>query len=139
MAAVVDRRRCGDGCDAGAAMTDKEDDGMMTAAQISALIAEYEAILGMTSRELLDLYHRGEAPDTFEAMHLEVLLRYRKDDGLMTDEQFANRVAEYEGALGMTSQEFLELWRAGNAPDTYEAMALSMLLRAGDVIPQEAE
>jgi hypothetical protein len=48
---------------------------------------------------------------------------------VMTDRDIETKVAEYEATLDMSSGEFLDHVREGTAPDTFEAMALKMLLR----------
>lgn len=49
-------------------------------------------------------------------------------EGDLTITDLQARVAAYERAFGMTSEQFLERWRKGEAPDSYETNAWAMLL-----------
>lgn len=47
----------------------------------------------------------------------------------LTSEDIAKRIADYERAFGMSSEELLEKARDGTAPDTYEVGEWLILLR----------
>lgn len=46
----------------------------------------------------------------------------------VTQEELDERIKRYEEQFGMTSEEFLEKWNKGEAPDTFETMLWSTLL-----------
>jgi hypothetical protein len=48
---------------------------------------------------------------------------------LITDEQIAERIAEYEQHFGINSDEFLQQMRDGTIEDSFETMDWMILLR----------
>ncbi len=52
-------------------------------------------------------------------------------NALMSKADTETRIARYEKQFGMSSEEFLEAWRDGTAPDTMETMDWSILLEYG--------
>ena len=51
--------------------------GVISQQEIEDQIAHYERTFGMSSEEFMQQVQEGTAPDTFEAMHWRILLRYR--------------------------------------------------------------
>jgi hypothetical protein len=47
---------------------------------------------------------------------------------LISDEEIETRIARYEKAFGMSSEEFADKWQRGEMPDTSETNAWSILL-----------
>lgn len=54
--------------------TEEREIGLLSEAEISAIIRQYEEEFGMTSEQFLALWEAGEAPDTFETNDWAILL-----------------------------------------------------------------
>jgi hypothetical protein len=58
-----------------------------------------------------------------------VLHETADSDYLLSADEVERQIAEYEALFGMSSDEFVRLRQAGNAPDTFETMHWFILLR----------
>lgn len=50
-------------------------------------------------------------------------------EGEMSQGEIEEKIARYEKLFGMSSAAFLQRWREGTAPDTFETMDWAILLR----------
>jgi hypothetical protein len=48
---------------------------------------------------------------------------------VLSDDAIRRKIQRYEKKFGMSSEEFMEKWRAGEAPDTFETNLWASLLK----------
>jgi hypothetical protein len=99
-----------------------------TRARVRAISAELAKNIESTDNTSVDIKPNFQCSPSSESQDEFVFSYDIPDVEILSDEHRCQIIEQYEQQFGMTSEEFIERWKSGAMPDTFETNDWAILL-----------